>query len=102
MKLITPKQKELIIKLKSFCDNKDFGNPLDNVNLDAFTIGDASTLIKGLLGLQNATNLHSVVLWFPIHTCSNARLMMCLTPSKNIKTNNNSPGQPRHKFRNNE
>lgn len=57
MKLITPKQKELIIKLKSFCDNKDFGNPLDNVNLDAFTIGDASTLIKGLLGLQRCNHL---------------------------------------------
>lgn len=57
MKQITPKQKELIIKLKSICDNKDFGNPLDNVNLDAFTIGDASTLIKGLLGLQKCNKL---------------------------------------------
>ena len=57
MKLITSEQKELIIKLKSFCDNKDFGNPLDNVNLDAFTIGDASTLIKGLLGLQKCSHL---------------------------------------------
>lgn len=57
MKMITPKQKELIIKLKSFCDNKDFGNPLDKVNLDAFTIGDASTLIKGLLGLQKCNHL---------------------------------------------
>ena len=37
--------------------NKDFGNPLDNVNLDAFTIGDASTLIKGLLGLQRCNHL---------------------------------------------
>ena len=57
MKLITPKQKELIIKLKPLCDDKDSGNPLDNVNLDAFTIGDASTLIKGLLGLQRCNHL---------------------------------------------
>ena len=57
MKLITQKQKELIIKLKPLCDNKDFVNPLDNVNLDALTIGDASTLIKGLLGLQKCNRL---------------------------------------------
>lgn len=56
MKLITPKQKELIAKLKSLCDNKESGNPIDKVNLDSFTIADASTLIKGLLGLQKCTS----------------------------------------------
>ncbi len=63
MRLITPKQKELIIKLKSFCDNKDFGNPIDKVNLNSFTISDASTLIKGLLGLQKCNHLafHGIV-----------------------------------------
>lgn len=57
MRLITAKQKELIIKLKSFCDNKNFGNPIDKVDLDAFSISDASTLIKGLLGLQKCNHL---------------------------------------------
>lgn len=57
MRKITEKQKTLIIKLKSFCDNKDFGNPLDKVDLNAFTISDASTLIKGLLGLQKCNHL---------------------------------------------
>ena len=57
MTLITPKQKELIAKLKSLCDNKESGNPIDKVNLDSFTIADASTLIKGLLGLQKCNKL---------------------------------------------
>lgn len=57
MRKITEKQKALIIKLKSFCDNKDFGNSLDKVDLNAFTISDASTLIKGLLGLQKCNHL---------------------------------------------
>ena len=69
MKQITPKQKELIIKLKSICDNNDFGNPLDNVNLDAFTIGDASTLIKGLLKCNKLAFIGVVV--------SNSYLFQC-------------------------
>ena len=53
---ITNEQKTLIIKLKSICDYED-RNPIDKVDLNAFTISDASTLIKGLLGLQKCNHL---------------------------------------------
>lgn len=56
MKKITDEQKALIIKLKSICDYED-RNPIDKVDLNAFTISDASTLIKGLLGLQKCNHL---------------------------------------------
>lgn len=56
MRKITEKQKALIIKLKSFCDYED-RNPLDKVDLNAFTMSDASTLIKGLQGMKKCNNL---------------------------------------------
>lgn len=56
MRKITEKQKALIIKLKSFCDYED-RNPLDKVDLNAFTISDASTLIKGLQGMKKCNDL---------------------------------------------
>lgn len=68
MRKITEKQKTLIIKLKSFFDNKEFDNPLDKVDLNAFTISDASTLIKGLLGMKKCNDLAADDEWI---YCSN-------------------------------
>ena len=67
MKKRTGEQKALIIKLKSLCNRKD-SNPIDKVDLNAFTFCDAFRLIKGLLGMKKCNDLAADDEWI---YCSN-------------------------------